>query len=124
MSTAAISGFGGKVKFGNTTLTEVRNWKGSYGVDTADVTALSSSGYRHRISTIKDFTGTFETNVYANPQPGVSTSAVFYVGATSSATKPKIACKVFLKMSIDVPVDAVNFTYDFESAGPVTITAS
>lgn len=124
MSTAAISGFGGKVKFGNSTLAEVKNWKGSYNVETADVTSLSSSGYRDRISTVQDFTGTFETNVYASPAHGVATSAVFYVGSASSATKPKIRCLVYAKLSLDVPPDAVTFTYDFESTGKPTITAT
>ncbi len=124
MGTAAISGFGGKVKFGNATVTEVKNWKGSYNVETADVTALSSSGFRARISTIQDFTGTFETNVYLAPNQGTATSAVFYVGATSSATRPKIRTLVFLKLSLEVPTDAVNFTYDFESTGKPTITAA
>ncbi len=124
MSTAAFAGRGGYVTWAGTSMVEVRNWKATYNVDTADVTALSSSGYRHRISTIKDLTGTIESNVFLtafNTSIGSPRTLVLYTSSEVSTSQPKITCRGILKMSVDVPVDAVNFTYDFESTGTVTI---
>lgn len=124
MSTAAFSGFGGHVTWAGTSMTEVKNWKASYNQETADVTSLSSSGYRDRIATVADLTGSIETNVFLSTSMGKARALVLYTHTSSSTSTPSISCRAFLKLSIDVPADAVGFTYDFESTGPVTIATS
>jgi len=124
MSTQAFAGFGGHVTWAGTSMVEVKNWKASYNQETADVTSLSSSGYRDRLATLADLTGSIETNVFLSTSMGHARALVLYAGVSSSTSKPSLSCRAFFKLSLDVPPDAVNFTYDFESTGPISIATS
>jgi len=122
MATAggAISGFGGSVNVGGA-VSNVKEWTGTINRENADVTHLGSSGWRNRLGTVNDFTGSFTTNTFLATTTG---AAVFSVGAAASTTKPTISCRVNLSTGFNVPADAVEFTYDFESDGPIAIATS
>ena len=124
MSTQAITGFGGSVTLSSSAVAEVGSWNGTINVETADTTALESSGFRNRIPTITDFTGTFESNVFLPLTSGAARAAVFAVGTAASATKPTITTRIIHSTGIEVPAEKVNFSYDFESDGPIVVAVA
>jgi hypothetical protein len=122
--TQAISGIGGKITVSSSVIIEVKEWSGTINVETADVTPLSASGWRARIPTITDFTGTFTTNVFMQRTVGKSRAAVFNVGSTNTTSKPQITTRIIHSTGISVPKEEVEFSMDFESDGPIAVATS
>jgi len=122
--TVAISGFGGSVTISSSAVTEVTEWNGTINVNTADVTPLSASGWINRINTTSDFSGTFTANKFLNLTSGNPRNAVFAVGASAGATTPTITCRIYHSTGVTVPGDAVEWSYDFESDGPLAIAVA
>ena len=122
--TNAVSGFGGSVTLSASAVAEVKQWSGTINNATADVTHLGSSGYVNRISTTKDFTGNFTSNSFLTLTGPAARTAIFKVGATTSTSKPSITCRIFHSTGVEVPGDAVEFSHDFESDGPIAVATS
>lgn len=124
MPTAAVSGFGGSVTISSSAVAEVKDWSGTINSETADVTHLSSSGFRNRIPTIQDITGSFNSNVFLALTGAASRAAVFKVGSAVSAARPSITTRIIHSTGFEVPTAEVVFSHDFESDGPVTVATS
>lgn len=127
--TNAFSGCGGLIKIGSSIVAEVREWNGTFNHETADVTRLSSSCWVDRISTKRDFTGSFDANVLGPTTfltTGKARDAEFFLGASGSITaaRPKLSMRIIHSTDITVPAGAVTFNFTFESDGPVAVDES
>jgi len=122
--TSAISGFGGSVQVSSSVAVEVKEWNATLSIETADVTPLSSSGWRNRINTVREFTGSFTANAFMNLTGPSPRTGIFKVGSTTSSSKPSFTCRIYHSTGVSVPGDAVEWSYDFESDGPVAVAVS
>ncbi len=131
MSTNAFSGYGGQIKIGSSVVAEVTEWNGTLNKETTDVTPLSSSGWTCRITTRKDFIGSFNCNLLPNASvtlltDGKAREAEFFLSASGdvAAAKPKILCRIIHSTDITVPAGQVTFSNTFESDGPVNTSVT
>lgn len=124
MATGAVHGKDGRITI-SANVSEVSSWNATYFTDPADVPSFDSSGFFDRIPGLIHFDGTFETNVFLN-KPGAQASALFKTAASATATKPTFSCNVVVGgIGAAVVVDdAIRWTYDFVSNGPVTIVTT
>jgi len=123
--TVAYSGFGGSVSVSSSVNAEVREWSADVNIESADVTRLSASGFVDRIVTRTDMSGTFNANVYI---PAMATGAkrtmVLKTASSNTTTKPQFTFRAIISPSVSVPGDAVDWTYNFVSDGPITVATS
>jgi hypothetical protein len=127
VATKALSGNSGQVKAAGT-VSEVSTWTGSYTSDVADVTSFDSSGYVEKITTLVHFDGNFVAQAFNNKK-GLQSSGVFRTDSSSvSSSKPTFTCRfIITNMTPNVtaaPGEAITWTYDFESTGPVSVNVS
>jgi len=105
---------------------EIKSWQADVNIDTEDVTRLSASGFRDRIITNTDMTGSFVGNTYiSNIGVGAKRTVVLKSQSTTAAKAPQFTFRAIIKPSGNIPATgAAEWTYNFESDGPITIALS
>ena len=123
--TTAYSGFGGSVSMSASVNAEVREFSIDVNIEDADVTRLSGSGFIDRIVTRTDATGTFNANVYIpNTATGTKRVLVLKTASTTSTKAPQLTFRAIVSPGANVPGDAVDWTYNYKSDGPITVATS
>jgi len=123
MSQKAISGFGGAVQVtSSSTGVEVADWSATINHENFDSTHLGSSGNRERKFLIQDVTGNF--NAHEAILPNTSHTWLQLTLASGGSGLYRLRFRARHSMGVENGQDKVVFAHDFESTGPITVTAS
>jgi predicted secreted protein len=125
----AISGYGGKVRVGAATVSEIGNWQLDIDAEMLDKTNFQSNGWKEFIAGLKEWTGSFEGtwNVAGDATGqkalqdallgGTTVSLELFVNATN-----KYSGQAFVSgQSVETPTDdLVSVSFDIQGTGQLS----
>lgn len=116
----SITGKAGVVTIG-ATVAECTTWQMDRNTEAVEVTAMDSAGNREYIAGLFGWGGSFTTLTFLN-KTGSQAAASFDVGATQSATLPRLSGAIIITNEpANVPVDGrVEYGYTYQGTGVCT----
>jgi predicted secreted protein len=125
----AISGYGGKVRVGAATVSEIGNWQLDIDAEMLDKTNFQSNGWKEFIAGLKEWTGSFEgTWNVAGDATGQKALQDALLGGTTvslelfvNATNKYSGTAFISSQSVETPTDdMVSISFDYQGTAALS----